>query len=883
MCNFYVLTLGKNLKTCDTLRTTESQLQFTTNCYYDWFGLYPAKDNDGKAETATDLLRDIAYETAQEVKNDFLDSGRRVLQTIMLATDEDDSVIKSMLNKPSELSIVYITFVRLNHKFKEAEFSKNSEEEIQIPKNIVDAIKKYDSDGANIGIYRSFDYSDYVIVCNGQTIELNKYMELLKRLRCIPSPSKKSKESEAIICDLTTLYGYIPEQLRLNTENFFGIVKEECFSKEDTKSFSLLGHYDQFYESDKVSLEKLFINNSTQSYSSNQRKIQLGVPCEKLTCFPNADNKHDELLEKANNAYKTYKDLLLKEFKNSILESEHAYFKSYILGTFEEIYQMISSMLNKGVSVYYVLSIYESFFGVLSFIIDKILRADKESLFSDNDQLYIDDKDCARRRLELIFDITNAYFSHLQILTSSMMHDEREVVQADPYQLMCFDMPPKLIAFYTSMAYFMLDVLNKLDKDSEAKYTILLVPNFKSDIFVESLYDNQDYEKEQNILVLHINEKTIYDIPYTLQIIAHEIAHHVGQNRKTRAHRAKLYVKCFIGKICSMIWDLDNKDDKSIKSNLFASINGDINRNSYFNEFVEALFTEWTNADIFPKEYTGNNWFYTDSSIETFIGEILTGLNHPVSRDKMEQGFKAALKGVFENEPSILLSYIPSGADFYQLDNDIETTVSFIEKIKGFEDASNYSIDFIVNLITNAFFHKLTTEVIHEFNSIVIVTGHTQVFETVTYVFREGLSDVNMLHFVYKSEKVVENLNNYKSSLEGESKTVGDNIRSLAVRMSFPEYVKEVNYNDETSAGNAFENYIYDEARKYFESYNEEIEKNQEFKKAAERIQKDVEKVRSAKSSTELFSIIERVIHEYSTMLKNKELINDSTLKPACV
>lgn len=120
------------------------------------------------------------------------------------------------------------------------------------------------------------------------------------------------------------------------------------------------------------------------------------------------------------------------------------------------------------------------------------------------------------------------------MLVHSTMHSEKQFIQAPAFNATLCDIPPKLLAFYASMAYQATKALN----DEEGRtFSFLFVPGFRQDIYVRPLAKR--WEKTHSLYIINLTEKQFYTPISVVQVMCHEIAHYVGNVSRKRETRAK--------------------------------------------------------------------------------------------------------------------------------------------------------------------------------------------------------------------------------------------------------------------------------------------------------------------------------------------------------
>lgn len=129
---------------------------------------------------------------------------------------------------------------------------------------------------------------------------------------------------------------------------------------------------------------------------------------------------------------------------------------------------------------------------------------------------------------ENVREIFSAFFSSTSILMDSINHSSRQFVQVPSFGSVSFEMPPKLMAYYTAMTHKLIEVF----RDDNFTYGIAFCPEFVSTLKVTSHAD-QGISKDEWITV-SIDERSLYTLQLTTETLGHEISHFVGEQNRCR-------------------------------------------------------------------------------------------------------------------------------------------------------------------------------------------------------------------------------------------------------------------------------------------------------------------------------------------------------------
>ena len=521
-----LLSLGKyNIEKTKT-KDLDGILQ--SECYFDWIEL-KSIGNTQDLDTADHIFGHeiIEKSVAQPGKTQM-----HVQESMILVSDSD----REFLSDPK---CVYISMINIP-MWKEDVF-KDEQEYVSVRERIFTDISE--KAGENCKLFHTFDHCDLILIADGEKVTFSDYMRTLRKIRK-HSVDAGGKTIKAIL-DITTIYGYTKdytansslrdEDLSLTLEINFKTPEYtiESFQNEVVHAPDLtietIGRYDALLFWKDASwnafddIVDVLRKNHSSLYTyriiigekqvladggSKEEKHSI-TPGTLMSALPRFADETFKLI------YSMIKDDLGKPLDNALIEIQNS----------------IITMLHSGFAQYYTLSFYESFYSFLRFI-NRLYRKIEASA-ADSDE--------RKNTCETVYDLFRLYFGYLNALNACTIHSERQFLQTDSYQLLYFDASPKLIAFYTALAN---KIVSVVEKDTSNNYTFLITPDFKAHIFVESLTNDRTVRNERNILIIHADENSLYDLSSTVKIITHEIFHHIGQKPEMRRFRAKLFLKC---------------------------------------------------------------------------------------------------------------------------------------------------------------------------------------------------------------------------------------------------------------------------------------------------------------------------------------------------
>ncbi len=680
-----------------------------SDCYFDWIQL---KKIDEKNDLY--LLKNIFnYTVAGDMRNalitkDSFELGCHLQEIMMLVSDED---AEDFLE---DVSCVYISMINLPMWKESGIFDSDSY--CNLRTKTMDLIRK-ELDSSVCRLYYTFDHCDCVLIADGTKIQFSEYLTLLKKIRNV---SVKNKELSLLsVLDITTIYGYSQDcfpngsvsddkldliiKLSMKQVAYKKVLLESL--EKDTQlpqvnmSLDTIGRFDHIFVWKNISISDF--NKIIKIIRSNNEYyfaycIHMG--------FENADlcesyiYKSDDLLSDLSDK----SELLFKSMYKDINKDA---FNEQLLNAIVEVHRSIYAMLNRGFSQYYILAFYESFYSFVGFLVKESKKYIKEC--SDREQI-----DINKKVVEKIYDMYRTYFAFLNALTSSTIHSERQFLQTDSYQMLYFDAPPKLIAFYTAMAN---KIASFMEKNTNNIYTFLITPDFKEDIFVDSLTEDMTIGNEHNILIIHINEESMYDVVSTIKSITHEIYHHVGQDEELRRKRATPYIKSCLAYIISKCMDFDVLKEQA---------NGDIY--GHFKWIVNQMYDELFCVN-------GENIFPVDWEVQERKGEALVHYSKVLTVSFIEYiSLLFSSKNVIERIKNLFVHASKEDELLFDIDKYDEIDKEIVD-------------EFSINRMSEDFYNK-----VHKW---LLNNHYLEDYSIIQHTFRESFADTCMLGLLFDDNK----------------------------------------------------------------------------------------------------------------------------------
>lgn len=162
-------------------------------------------------------------------------------------------------------------------------------------------------------------------------------------------------------------------------------------------------------------------------------------------------------------------------------------------------------------------------------------------MFIYGSRLFSEPEAITRNDLERAQKSFGDFFSNIAVLVDSMNQTDRQFVQVPAFHLPSFNIPPQIMAFYTVIVRKMLAVLRDDNKDIFYGFTI--APKLVNTLSVFSL-SIQDIPQKDEWISMNMDEMSFYTLRLTMETIAHEVSHYIGEDLRKRKVRKEAMIKC---------------------------------------------------------------------------------------------------------------------------------------------------------------------------------------------------------------------------------------------------------------------------------------------------------------------------------------------------
>lgn len=149
--------------------------------------------------------------------------------------------------------------------------------------------------------------------------------------------------------------------------------------------------------------------------------------------------------------------------------------------------------------------------------------------------------------LKMGFLNTDDYYAFLKafcMCVQGSLTSDRHSIQAIDFNSKIYEVPAKLIAFYSAHINFIKKILSTFDTDGEVcSYEFLVAPGINNVVYVSELYRHVSNQKR--LIKVEIPEYCLYNLHDMMIILSHETAHYAGRKYRLRDVRYHSVLKNF--------------------------------------------------------------------------------------------------------------------------------------------------------------------------------------------------------------------------------------------------------------------------------------------------------------------------------------------------
>lgn len=396
---------------------------------------------------------------------------------------------------------------------------------------------------------KKFLEESFNVIGNNITLEYGKIEELIK------------KEIEK------TEYQYTKEELNIvynigvqNMKTFNNFVEDLHSVGMSFQKFAMLGRHDITINKSGADIIWFivllyYIDKYTTCTGNENQKDNLLFNCESFIrsdfefSYESQDllNQNEHHFKSSIERYEMAKTSIKNRIER-ITNFENSPVSLVQKNSLFSLYKSIESTLKNGFADDFVICLYESFVALLDYLYSKKEKSSVEDIKE--------------------FDkVINRFFEIVTSLVNSAMHSDRQFIQTPSFNPVFFDVPPKLMAFYTAQINKIKQINGHNDNNN---YSFIFKPSLNRNITIFPYSYNQAPPTDR-LLAVSINEESLYHPTKVLKVLCHEVSHFVGTEKRCRGVRKECWLKSVL--FCSFKLILSYLDD-NIKNdkNLYSSI-----------------------------------------------------------------------------------------------------------------------------------------------------------------------------------------------------------------------------------------------------------------------------------------------------------------------
>lgn len=137
------------------------------------------------------------------------------------------------------------------------------------------------------------------------------------------------------------------------------------------------------------------------------------------------------------------------------------------------------------------------------------------------------------------YDFLKAFCMYVQ----GSLASDRHSIQAIDFNSKIYEVPVKMMAFYSAHINFVKRILSGPEKDNKYEYEFLVAPGISDVVHVDELYSRGSDTKR--LMKVEIPEYCLYSLHDMMIILTHETAHYVGRKYRLRDVRYWCILKSF--------------------------------------------------------------------------------------------------------------------------------------------------------------------------------------------------------------------------------------------------------------------------------------------------------------------------------------------------
>ncbi len=270
-------------------------------------------------------------------------------------------------------------------------------------------------------------------------------------------------------------------------------------------------------------------------------------------------------------------------------------------------------------------------------------------LFSQRERITRDD-------VEHIQKSFNEFFSNVAVLIDSMNQTNRRFVQVPSFHLTSFEIPPQIMAYYTVIVRKMLEVLK--DRDADIFYGLTMSPRLVNTLSVFSLGVPELLPKDEWIS-MNMDESSFYTLRLTVETLAHEVSHFVGEELRKRELRKECMIKCVFQVLLNALMILFAKQVNHLDMPLYKAPLSSNTVRLRVDNLEQAAQDLWEQAKCIDPDWYGCKKLHYSWHMESAVWQIPRDIrDDPALRHEMVQQIRKLLRKTSSQEGVTLLSQL---------------------------------------------------------------------------------------------------------------------------------------------------------------------------------------------------------------------------------
>lgn len=675
---------------------------------------------------------ECVYEHIKRDREKDKNSGMYADRRIVMFRDTKNTKFKLDFNKPVFVSLLNIE----NAVFDLAE------------KNINSIFKEKNLEN-NYAIYYSFDYSDFVLVAQGISIDdFNKAIFELNYYDCceyiydtftiygIPTEEVRAisewtdKEKTKVKAEHSTINSKYVADFYLDITDISILDEIENMLSENNYDYSVtdfsFGRNDyllsvSFDTEIQLACVLLIIDNLSLKVVDSIRLVinEIVLRTDEKQKIEYRNNKTRRINKEEIEILSTYLVQQYDKFSlayNAVCEKYSQEISKYweceeILITITDIIDSIIAFYKNGLAEEFLLCVYSPLDNFFNYSIKFFDEMQTREASSNDISIEIKEYEVFLRK----------FFSKLQQLIYTTNYSDRRSLHINAFHSVYYDVPPKLLAMYAIWAE---EIAAEIGAD---KYSFLLSPTFTNYISLERISPQRE---SCNVVTITIGEKYLYNPLRLRMALYHEIAHYLGKTAMDMRQRGerkscliKIYLYCLFKKIFSSNWEPD-----------------------FFEKLSENIYNVLLAQNVLDGQFLLEKRNRTED-IEETVSSIMDVLICPSLTKNVFDAIKETLFEYVKKHSINLDALLKELVDYHGL------SICSLYDVKDEHDIEEIK-EYLFGMVSSIFYEKITALSLDNYERRKIY----EQFDFYFYPFKEAFSDINMTIYMDMEKSDYESL-----------------------------------------------------------------------------------------------------------------------------